>query len=143
MRENDEKSFFLLIFDNLPIVEKVLEKNIFTYNIDIKDESSVSKLTRISIGRCEKTMNLLRYNNNLTFSIVFNSQLAILIYHITSTVNFCYAKITSKHLPQNYFYSKRCYLKNWMGSIMRIPKSKLHCKTCNLRADRRRKLLKP
>ena len=39
--------------DNLPIVEDVVEKNIFTYDIDIEDGDFVGELTITLIGKHE------------------------------------------------------------------------------------------
>ena len=54
--------------DNLPIVEDVVEKNIFVYDIeDIEDGDFVGELARRSIGKYENTVKLLRYNNNIIY----------------------------------------------------------------------------
>ena len=48
--------------DNLPIVENVVEENIFIYDIDIED--FIGELAKRSIGKYENTVKLLRYNNH-------------------------------------------------------------------------------
>ena len=53
--------------DNLPVVEDVVEKNIFIYDIDIKDGDFVGELARRSIGKYGNTVKLLRYNNNIIY----------------------------------------------------------------------------
>ena len=56
----DPKQFCGVLMDNLPVVEDVVEKNIFIYDIDIKDGDFVGELARRSIGKYENTVKLLR-----------------------------------------------------------------------------------
>ena len=51
----DPKQFRGVSIDNLPVVEDVVEKNIFIYDIDIKDGDFVGELARRSIGKYENT----------------------------------------------------------------------------------------
>ena len=53
--------------DNLPVVEDVVEKNIFIYDINIEDGDFVGELARRSIGKYENTVKLLRYNNHIIY----------------------------------------------------------------------------
>ena len=46
----DPKQFHSALMDNLPIVEVVIEKNIFIYDIDIEDRDFVGEFARKSIG---------------------------------------------------------------------------------------------
>ena len=56
----DPKQFCRVSMDNLPIVEDVVEKNIFIYDIDIEDGDFVGELARRSIGKYENAVKLLR-----------------------------------------------------------------------------------
>ena len=51
--------------NNLPIVEDVVEKNIFICYIDIEEGDFVDELARRNIGKNEKTEKILRYNNHI------------------------------------------------------------------------------
>ena len=53
--------------DNLPVVEDVVEINIFIYDINIEDGDFVGELARRSIGKYENTVKLLRYNNHIIY----------------------------------------------------------------------------
>ena len=57
------KKFCGVPIDNLPIVEDIEEKNIFTYDIDIGNEYFIRKLFLRNIGEYEKTVKLLGYIN--------------------------------------------------------------------------------
>ena len=63
----DPKQFRGVLMDNLPVVEDVVEKNIFIYDINIEDEDFVGELARRSIGKNENTVKLLRYNNHIIY----------------------------------------------------------------------------
>ena len=52
---------------SLHLVEDVVEKNIFIYDIDIEDRDFVRELARRSIDKSEKTVKLLRYNNHFIY----------------------------------------------------------------------------
>ena len=63
----DPKQFRGVSMDNLPVVEDVVEKNIFIYDINIEDGDFVGELARRSIGKYENTVKLLRYNNHIIY----------------------------------------------------------------------------
>ena len=63
----DLKQFREVSVGNLPIAEDVVEKNIFTYDIDIEYGNFVRELARRSIGKYENTVKLLRYNNHIIY----------------------------------------------------------------------------
>ena len=63
----DPKQFRGVSMDNLPVVEDVVEKNIFIYDINIEDGDFVGELVRRSIGKYENTVKLLRYNNHIIY----------------------------------------------------------------------------
>ena len=60
----EPKQFRGVSMDNLPIVEDVVEKNIFIHDIDIEDGDFVGELARRRFGKYENTVKLLRYNNH-------------------------------------------------------------------------------
>ena len=53
--------------DNLPIIEDILGKSIFIYDIEIEDGDFGGELARRNIGNNEKTVKFLRYNNNIIY----------------------------------------------------------------------------
>ena len=61
------KHFRGVSMDNLPIVEDVVEKNIFIYDIDIEDGDFVGELAGRSIGKYKNTVKLLRYTNHIFY----------------------------------------------------------------------------
>ena len=63
----DPQQFRGVSMDNLPIIEDVVDKNIFIYDIDIEDGDFVGELARRSIGKYENTVKLLRYNNHIIY----------------------------------------------------------------------------
>ena len=58
---SDPKNFSEVSIDHLPLVEEIVERNIFFYDFDIQVGEYVGKLARQSIGKIEKTMKLLRF----------------------------------------------------------------------------------
>ena len=50
---NDPKSFV----EDLPVVEEIVQRNIFIYDFDIQEGEYVGELARRSIGRFDKTAN--------------------------------------------------------------------------------------
>ena len=61
---SDPKHFRGVSIDHLPLVEEIVEGNIFIYNFDIQVGEYVGKSARQSIGKFEKTMKLLRFFNH-------------------------------------------------------------------------------
>ena len=49
----------------LPVVEEIIGRNIFIYDFDIQEGEYVGELARRSIGRFDKTVKLLRFNNHI------------------------------------------------------------------------------
>ena len=125
----DPNQFRGVLMNSLPKNEDVAEKNIFIYDIEIEDVDFVGELARRKIGKYEKRIKLLRYNNH--------------IIHVNNIYNFfkCFRCPRSFNLSQKFnkhllrckngiktftlkkftFYKRGC-LKNWMGSILSIPK---------------------
>ena len=72
--------------DNLPIVEDVVEKNKFVYDIEFEAGNFVGELARRNICKYENTVKMLRYYNHSFMSLIsttsskgFDAHLAI--YH--------------------------------------------------------------
>ena len=61
----DPKNFRGVSIDDLPVVEGIVERNIFIYDFDIQDGEYVGELARRSVGKIEKTVKLLRFNNHI------------------------------------------------------------------------------
>ena len=61
----DPKNFLRVAIDDLPLVEEIVERNIYIYNFDITEGEYVGELARRSIGKFEKTVKLLRFNNHI------------------------------------------------------------------------------
>ena len=93
--------------DNLPIVEDVLVKNNFIYDIDIEDGDFVGDLARRSIGKNEKTVKILRYNNH--------------IIHVNNIDNFfkCFRCPTC----DTFFYKADNFNKHFLRCKRRIKKT--------------------
>ena len=60
---HDPKNFRGVSIDDLPLVEVIVEGNIFIYNFDIQEEEYVAEIARQSIGNFEKMVKLLKFNN--------------------------------------------------------------------------------
>ena len=61
----DPKSFRGVSVDDLSVVEEIMQRNIFIYDFDIKEGDYVGELARRSIGRFDKTVKLMRFNNHI------------------------------------------------------------------------------
>ena len=61
----DPKNFRGVSVKDLPVVEEIIERNIFIYDFDIQEGEYVGELARRSIGRFDKTVKLLRFNNHM------------------------------------------------------------------------------
>ena len=55
--------------NNLPIVEDVVEKNKFIYDLEFEAGDFVGELARRSIGKYENTVRTLRYHNHSFMSL--------------------------------------------------------------------------
>ena len=64
----DPKLFCGLSMYNRPIVEDVVGKSIFIYDIDIENGDFVGELARRNIGKNENTLKLLQYNNHIVYN---------------------------------------------------------------------------
>ena len=134
----DPKQFRGVSMDNLPVVEDVVEKNIFIYDINIEDGYFVGELARRSIGKYENTVKLLRYNNHNIYVINIDNFFKCFrcptcdtfsTKQTTSTSISYDAKIESKTFtPKMFILYERRYLKNRMGSILSTQKIKPYSK---------------
>ena len=61
----DTKMFRGVSLEKLPVVEKIVQKNIFIYDFDIQEGEYVGELARRSIGRFDKTDKKLIFNNHI------------------------------------------------------------------------------
>ena len=61
----DPKNFRGVSVEDLPVVEEILQRNIFIYYFDIQEREYVGKPARRSIGRFNQTVKLLRLNNHI------------------------------------------------------------------------------
>ena len=51
--------------DQIPIIEKLVELNIFIYDFDIEEVELFGELVQRSIEQYDKDIKLLRYNNDI------------------------------------------------------------------------------
>ena len=61
----DPKNFRGVSVEDLPVVEEIVQRNIFKYDFDIQEGEYVGELARRSIGRFDKTVKLMRFNNHI------------------------------------------------------------------------------
>ena len=61
----DPKSFRGVSVEDLPVGEEIVQRNNFIYGFDIQEGEYVGELARRSIGRFDKTVKLLRFNNHI------------------------------------------------------------------------------
>ena len=69
----DPKSFRGVSIEDLPVVEEIVQGNIFIYDFDIQEGEYVGELARRSIGRFDKTVKLLRFNNHIIHTVDIDS----------------------------------------------------------------------
>ena len=63
----DPENFMGVSLDQIPVIENLVEKNIFIYDFTIEDGEIVGELIRRSIERYEENIKLLRYNNHICY----------------------------------------------------------------------------
>ena len=63
----DPENFMGVSLDQIAIIENLVEKNIFIYDLTIEDGEIVGELIRRSIERYEENIKLLRYNNHICY----------------------------------------------------------------------------
>ena len=65
--EGDVSKFQGVHLNDIPKVEDLLQLNIFFYDLDFVDGTLIGKLCRRSIQKYEKSVKLLRYNNQFCY----------------------------------------------------------------------------
>ena len=65
--EGDVSKFQVVHLNDIRKVEKLLQLNIFFYDIDFVDGQLIGELCRRSIQKYEKSVKLLRYNNHICY----------------------------------------------------------------------------
>ena len=65
--EADPSKFQGVHMTDIPKVEEMLQLNIFLYDIDFVDGELIGELARRSIQKCEKSVKLLRINNDICY----------------------------------------------------------------------------
>ena len=63
----DPENFMGVSLDQIPVIENLVEENIFIYDFTIDDGEIVGELIRRSIERYEENIKLLRYNNHICY----------------------------------------------------------------------------
>ena len=63
----DPENFMGVSRDQIPVIENLVEKNIFIYDFTIEDGEIVGELIRRRIERYEENIKLLRYNNHICY----------------------------------------------------------------------------
>ena len=61
----DPKMFPGVSDEDLPVVEEIVQRNIFIYDFDIQERDYVGERARRSIGRLNQTVTLLRFNSHI------------------------------------------------------------------------------
>ena len=61
----DPKSFCGVSVEDLPVFEQIVQRNIFIYDFDIQKGEYIGELARRSIGRFDKTVELLRFYKHI------------------------------------------------------------------------------
>ena len=74
-RPNVTTAFFMHLHtvEDLHVVEEIVQRNIFIYDFDFQEGEYVGELARRSIGRFDKTVKLLRFNNHIIHTNDFDS----------------------------------------------------------------------
>ena len=62
---HDPKIFPVVSVEDLPVVEEIVQRKIFIYDFNIQKGEYVGELARRIIGRFDKTVKLLRFNNHI------------------------------------------------------------------------------
>ena len=114
------KSFRGVSINDLPLVEEIVERNIFIYNFDIQEGEYVGETAKRSKGKFEKTLNLLRFNNHIihtkdidSFFKCFRCPSCDCLFN--SSDNFNRHLLTCKDIVRHTHYGKQ-YSRNWMAS---------------------------
>ena len=69
----EPKKFRGVSVEDLPVVEEIVQRNILICDFHIQEGEYVGELARRSIGRFDKTVKLLRFNNHIIHTSNINS----------------------------------------------------------------------
>ena len=59
--------------EDLTVVEEIVQRNFFIYDFDIQEGEYVGQLARRGIGRLDKTVKLLKFNNHIIHTSAFDA----------------------------------------------------------------------
>ena len=112
----DPKNFRGVSVEDLPVVEEIVQRNTFIYNFDIQEGEYVGELARRTIGRFDKTVKLLRFNNHIihtndidSFFKCFRCPSCDTFFHKSDHFNqhLLRCKDRVRHIYQKYVYELR------------------------------------
>ena len=66
---HDPKSVRGISEKNWPVVEEIVQRNIFIYNFKVQEEEYVGELARKIIGRLDETVKLMRFHHHIIHTI--------------------------------------------------------------------------
>ena len=66
---HDPNSFRGVSVENLPVVDEIVQRNIFIYNFKVQEEEYVGKLAQKIIGRLDETVKLMRFYHDIIHTI--------------------------------------------------------------------------
>ena len=69
----DPKNFIGVFVVDLPVVEEIMQRNIFLNDFNMQEGDYVGKLAKQCIGKFDKTIGLLRFNNHIFHTNDINS----------------------------------------------------------------------
>ena len=107
----DPKNFRGVSVEDLPVVEEIVQRNIFIYDFDIQEGEYVGELARRSIGRFDKTVKLLRFNNHIIHTNDIDSFFKCFRCPSCDTF-FKRSEFLNKHLLRCKYRVKHIYPKN-------------------------------
>ena len=107
---HDPKKFWWVSVEDSPIVEEIVQRNIFIYDFDIQEREYVGKLARRSIGNLNNV-------TILTFSSVFDVPAVTVssTYQTTSTNIFWDARSSKAFYPKNVYELRETLFENLEG----------------------------
>ena len=111
LAESDPASFQGVGMIVIPIVEELLEANIFLYNLDCVDETVIGELARRNVGEHSSSIRLLCYNSHICYVSNTNSLFKDYRYSLSDQFNTA-AGNPEKPLITCSERIKQVYLKN-------------------------------
>ena len=114
--EGDVSKFHCVPLKDIPKVEDLLQLNFFLYDIEFVDGELIGELCRRSIQKYEKSVKLLRYNNQICYKNNINAlskafQCTTCDIFFSKTVNLEQQLVTSSDLGKHIklIYAKNVY----------------------------------